>query len=161
MALPCRRLIKPASAPFKAWAQPRKLISPLASNVVQIHQDIRMTIIASTTPTGSFAHNSLLNSRVSRPKAVKNAAVLQFNDVRPSDHPTITDSSRLTTRAVKNTADCTGLRGFQSRGHCYADSGGNYPTTEKMLAAVNEEMGGEVAYDFFRSVLRFCPVLPE
>ena len=120
-----------------------------------------MTIIASTTPTGSLAHNSLLKSRASRPKAVTNAAVLPFNNFRPSDHPTITDSSRLTTRAVTNTADCTGLRGFRSRGHCYDDSGGNYPTTEKTSAAVNEEMKSEAAYDFVRGVLRFSLGLSE
>ena len=90
--LPCRRLVKSTSPPFKAWTPPKRLNSTLASNMVQTHQEIRRTITTSTMPAGSLAHSSLLNSSTSRPKAAKNDIVLSANDVRPTRNPTIADS---------------------------------------------------------------------
>ena len=140
--LPRRPLVESTSPSFKARTVPKRLKSALPSNVVQIHQKIKRTIVTSTTPTGSLAHNSLLNSRASRPKAVINAAVLSVNDVSPTVHPTITDSSRLTPRVVTNMAGCTGLREFQTRGHCDDDDfGDNYPITEETAVAVSEGTG--------------------
>ena len=58
--------------------------------MVQIHQEIRMTTIASTAATESFAHNWWLNATVSRIKAVVNAIVLSINNVRPTMHANTT-----------------------------------------------------------------------
>lgn len=140
-ASPRRPVMKPTSPSFKTWIVPKRLKSALPSNVVQMHQKIKRTIITSTTPTGSLAHSSLLNSSASRPKAVINAAVLSVNDVSPTDHPTITDSSRLTPRAVTNTADCTGLRESQTRGYCDDGFGNNDPITEKTAVTVGGGTG--------------------
>lgn len=150
---------------FKTWTLLKRLKSALASNVVQTHQEISMTIIARTSPTGSLAHNSLLNSSASRPKAERNATVLWDNDVRPADLVTITNVSRLTPRAVANTVDCIGSQGFRTRGHCEGGFGDTCPIIEKTSGTVSEGIGvreiGWVAHDFCCRILRFGPVLPK
>ena len=83
--LPRTPRVKSTRRSFKSWMLLKRLKSVLASNVVQIHQQISMSIITSTSPTGSLAHNPLLNSNASRPKAERNATVLCINDVRPTD----------------------------------------------------------------------------
>jgi len=75
--LPRRSLVKLTRRSFKSWTLTKTLKSNLASKLVEIHQEIKRAIIASTTPTGSLAHNSLLFKSASRLKAEVNAIVAQ------------------------------------------------------------------------------------
>jgi len=142
--------VKPTRPPFKIWTLLKRLKSPLASNVVQTHQEISITIIARTTPTGSLAHNSLLNSSASRPKAERNATVLSINDVRPTDLVTITELSRLTPRAAANMVDCIGLQEFRTQGRFDGDCEDTCPIAGK-TNAVSEKIGvREIGWDGLR-----------
>jgi len=140
-ALPRRPLVKFTSPPFKAWtlSKTQKLVS--AFNVAKAHQEIRSIITARMMPAGSFAHNSLLNKIASRPTATVNAIMLSIDEVKPADHTTKTDLSRLTPRAVTNEADCTRLRGFQTQRHCDDELGDNNPITGKTSIAVSLRKG--------------------
>ena len=69
--------------------------------------------------------------------------------------------SRLTTRAAANTADYTGLREFRTRGH-RDDNFGDILSITKTPIALSEKIGvreDDIAHNFFRSVVRFSPVL--
>jgi len=132
--------VLPRSFLVKSTRVLKALKSVLASTVVPTHHEIKRVIIARTAPTGSLVHISLLNSSASRPKAVVNAIVLSINDVRPTSHVTIPDLSILTTRAIKNTVDCTGSRGSRTREHCDDGFGDSCPITETSIA-ISEGIG--------------------
>ena len=63
-----------------------------------------------------------------------------------------------------NTVGCRGSQEFRTRGHYDGDFGGTCPIAGK-TSAVSEEIGARemdwMAHDFFRSILRFGPVLSK
>ena len=73
------------------------------------------------------------------------------------------DPSRLTPKAAANTADCTELREFRTRGHYENDFGDIFPITETPIAVSENILRGgrlnDITYNFFRRVVRFSPVL--
>jgi hypothetical protein len=107
--------------------------------MVPTHHEIKRIIIARTMPMGSLVHISSLNTNASRPKAAVNAIVLSINDVRPTNHATMSNLSRLTTRAVTNTVNCTGSRGSRTRDYCDGDFGDICPIATSI--AVSEGIG--------------------
>ena len=61
-------------------------------------------------------------------------------------------------------ADCTGLRGFQTRGHCEDDFGDNHPITETSVAVSERIVVRDrinTAHNFIHNILRFTPVVPK
>ena len=59
-----------------------------------------------------------------------------------------------------NMVGCTGLRGFRTQGHRDGGFGDNCPTTVAVSGGLVREIR-YIPYDFFRSVMRFSPVLPK
>ena len=132
--LPRSFLVKSPRWSLKAWTLSKALKSVLASTIVPTHHKTKRTIIARTMPTRSFVHVSLLSNSASRPKAAVKAIVLSINDIRPTNHKTVSDFSELTTRAVTNTVNYIGSQGFQAQEYCYDDLGYMRPITATSVA---------------------------